>query len=251
MARMRQQISLVLSQRFWFKVGDIDDCWVLSALQLVFAVMPWIHLPSTKVFREAAGDPDDGEADGGEQQEIMRGIRTLWPEIRKYLHRVDHGDWRGLVTTLEQGHPVSLAVDSAHLPDPRGFTGPHRITAVETPNGKKWIGNPLGPAYDRWDELAAWEDIREAVMRYGQMTSRKSRGAWYIAGPTAEEAFPHHPLFGPMVADAVAVECADLAAENRELRTALTACSSTSAAAVEAARANAEAAAKFVAMFGG
>lgn len=252
MSVVRQQISMVLSQRFSPKVGDIDDCWVLSAIMLAFASLPWLSLPDTKAFREAARDPDDGVTDGGSQTEIMRGLRRTWPELNGHLHRVDGGTFATMVLALSQNRPVSVAVDSSRLPNPMGFKGAHRVNLAKTPNGKAWIGNPLASPYAPWELLpGGFEDVRDAVMAYGLSSARQERGAWFISGPSPEEAIRLHPAWGPELAETVKRITAELQAEVKELRDEVTKLSTTGQKAVEAAKAAIRTNTEFVATFGG
>lgn len=246
---MRQQISLILSQKFWPGVGDIDDCWVLSALMMVFAVFPWLPLPGTKVFRAAAGDPDDTQSDGGSQQEIMKGIRRTWPSVANLFRQHDHDSWNEFAGDVGQGRNVSVAVDSSLLPDKIkfGFNGFHRVNVCMQPGGRVFFGNPLADAYDKWIEIDNLDVIRDAVMAYGKAKTGRDRGAWYIASPTVERAFEMHPLLAAEVKAAIAVATEHLSAENRDLRHELTSLATVAGGAISEAEQVIAAAEAFVA----
>lgn len=224
MATIRQQISIILSQKFWPGVGDIDDCWVLSGIMMVFAVFPWLHLPGTKAFRAAAGDPDDTLSDGGSQEEIIRGIRKTWPNVASLFRQHDHASWNELVGDLGQGRHLSIAFDSSLLPPDLqfGFKGYHRANVAMQPGGRIFFGNPLADAYDRWIEIDNVNVIRDAVMAYGKAKTGKDRGAWYIASPTVEQAFGTHPLLAGEVKAGIDTATIALKEENRALRHELT-----------------------------
>lgn len=192
------QTSMVFNQVRWPGARDADDCWVLSGgVQCVNATAPWLRLVSVPVFRKAAGRPDvQGRADGGQLDDIKRGVETLWPawyrdetrlRVRKQV------TWESLREWAEgrpEGHrPLSIAVVSAKLP-PRlqfGFTGPasyHQLSLVVKSDGRWLVANPLAPVYSRWVEVNPAE-LRPAVMAYGRARTGQG-GAWFVAFPSDE-----------------------------------------------------------------
>ena len=163
------QTSMVFSQRTWPGVGDLDDCWVLSSLQSVNCSAPWLYLPNSDVFRKAAGDPDDGKADGGRISEIVLGVTTLYPEFKGKLTRLVGEPFATLRHLAASGRPVSVALTSGKLPpDIRHGKGdvPHQCTVVEKAGGRVLFANPMAPMGSKWDEVD-WTDIRPAILDYG------------------------------------------------------------------------------------
>lgn len=186
------QTSQVFSQRTWPQSGDLDDCWVVATIWCQNAVAPWLYLQNTTGFRNAAGDPDDGQTDGGRLSEIMQACRTLWPQLHVQPHR---GTWAALEKLIDAGHPVSVAVDSGALP-PRhqyGFTGLHQIALYSKGSGPLGIMNPLDKDRARPDTISR-DNARAAAKAYGAGTAYDTYAAVF---PTEAEAFTTHPLYVP------------------------------------------------------
>lgn len=183
------QTSLVFSQRYWFGVGDPDECGALSAIQCAHAVAPWLRLPGTKAFRDAARNPDtQGEPNGWSVDTILRGVTGTWPVFEDRLVPLRGARFADLRTAAADGRPVSIAVLADLLPPrlSKGVTVPHQVSIVERGDGRLLLANPwVGPRMERW-ELATWDLIRPAVMAYGEARTGK-RGVWAVAFPTAAE----------------------------------------------------------------
>lgn len=209
------QTSQVLSQVYWPLAGDVDDCWVVSALQAVHCVMPWAHLPTVRGFRQAAGDPDDGDRDGGNVRELVAGITGCFPALEGHLEPFRGASWASLESGLAAGHPVTVATDSSRLPPgvAFGFAGLHQVTVVLRPDGRALLANPLARPHARWEELAL-DRLRPAIMGYGQLRAGVN-GAWGVMLPTEAEAFRLHPLYVPADTAALAAARAEGRAEGK------------------------------------
>jgi hypothetical protein len=184
------QLSMVFNQIAWPGVGkgDYDDCWVLSSIQCVHAVAPWLRLPSSRAFRKAAGDPDDGYRDGGTLGEIVKGVETMWPRyFNGHLTQRRGASWQTFVEDVELERPVSVATISAKLPTRLqfGFGGYHQISVAKNAKGDWLVANPLAPVYSRWVKVQPAE-MKAAVMSYGRDKDGRS-GAWYVVFPDAEQ----------------------------------------------------------------
>lgn len=183
------QTSIVLSQRYWFGVGDPDECGALSAIQCAHAVAPWLHLPGTDAFRAAGQNPDtQGEPNGWSVDSIMRGVTGTWPVFDGRLLPMRGDRFVQLELYVASGRPVSVAVLANLLPPrlSKGVTVPHQVSIAERPDGRLILANPwVGPKMERW-ELATWDLIRPAIMEYGKARTGK-RGVWAVAFPTALE----------------------------------------------------------------
>lgn len=183
------QTSFVLNQVTWPGVGDIDDCWVLSALQCVLAVQPQRHLVGVPLFREKAGNPDDpNEPDGGNLAQIVRGVVGCYPVFDGLLRRLRGASWPELVAVLNEGRPVSLSIVSGKLPVryQYGFAGLHQVT-LALDHGTRKFANPLAKAQSRWDDLGSWDTVKAAALEYGRVRAG-SPGVWAVVFPT-EAAF--------------------------------------------------------------
>lgn len=135
-----------LNQKVYPGVGDIDDCWVVATIWAIRReTRQTTHLPNCKVYRAAAGDPDDGRKDGGTLDEIAQGASRLYPHINFIKYAKPNG-WAGLVALLDKGYTVSIATKSSYLPRAYrfGFLGTHQIAAFKR-DGKFYIMNPLQP----------------------------------------------------------------------------------------------------------
>ena len=160
---------MVFSERTWPGAGDLDECWVMSALQCVNASAPWLYLPNSDVFRHAAGDPDDGHRDGGSIAEIVKGVTTLYPEFKGNLTVLRGESFATLKRQAASGRPVSVALSAAKLPDKiRHGTGnvAHQCTVVLKPDGRVLFANPMAPMGSKWDNVD-WNDLRPAILDYG------------------------------------------------------------------------------------
>lgn len=184
-------IRQTFSQRTWPGAGDIDDCWVLSALQAVQAVAPWEPLLTVPEFRRYAGDPDDGNADGGNVDDIIRGIRAAFPALAPHCTPL-RGSWAWdrVLDAIKSGRPASVCVVSAKLPDRYGFAGLHQVTYFHEPGVGLRVANPL--ARDRSEPTRiGTQAARDAALAYG---GGKFHG---VLMPTQAVAFTTHPLYRP------------------------------------------------------
>jgi hypothetical protein len=208
------QVSEVFSQRHWPLHGDLDDCWVVSSLQVVHAVMPWLRLPSVRRFRAEAGDPDDGVRDGGNVAEIMRGMLGTWPVLQGHLEPFRGASWSSLEAGLAEGRPVTVAVDSSRLPAGirYEFNGAHQVTVWQRADGHVLVANPLAEPHSQWDELNNATPLRPAIMGYGRLRTTWS-GAWGVMLPTEADCFKLHPLYVPSDTAALAAARAEGYAE--------------------------------------
>lgn len=203
------QTSAVFSQRDWPAhdpdpddgTADLDDCWVIAALQLVHAAAPWVRLPNVRRARRAAGDPDDGHRDGGRPVETMRLLRGLYPQLAPFCRRLDARPLDEVWAALDAGRPVSAAIIAGKLPKrlQHGYAGAHQVTIARDPDLGAWavvLADPLAPPHSRW-KAAGWPALMPALEAYA------GRGrATVIAGPTAAEALTVHPLADLAVASA-------------------------------------------------
>lgn len=190
------QLSMVLSQRTWPGVGDFDECWIMSILQCTLAVAPWEYLPGTDAMRAAAGDPDDGDHDGGNIREIRRAVRELWPRLDPMLTSLDGISIDRLKAEVRAGRPVSIALMPGKLP-PRLRHGvgnvPHQCTVAERASGTIAFANPFATTGDRWDDVQ-WSDIVPAIEAYGR---GKAVG---VAWPSEHDALTASPTYRSRVA---------------------------------------------------
>lgn len=182
-------IRQTFSQRTWPGVGDIDDCWVLSAIQCANAVAPWLPLLTSPEFRAFAGDPDDGRDDGGNVADITKGARAAWPKLAPYLKSLSGVPFATVLAGLQQERPLSACVVSAKLPDRYGFAGLHQITVHHRP-GALYVSNPLAPDRSKPTLIRAAQ-LEAAMLAYG---NGKCYGVLF---PTIDEAFTTHPLYRP------------------------------------------------------
>ena len=241
------QVSFVFNQRLWPGAGDIDDCWVVSAIQCANVSAPWLYLPTVPQFRTAAGDPDDGKSDGGNVDEIVKGVTTLWPAFAGKLKVLKGAAYDTLVDHVLKGRPVSLCIDSSKLPSAlqHGFTGMHQVSFVlkDAPDGARLYANPLAKVYSRWERIEKLAVLRPAILAYGkQRIGRESVfavvfpseaemvGQWQIAREYAAKVSDLH--------NAQLIEERDEAKANEKImRDQLTAASTIAAAAIDDAKA--------------
>lgn len=196
----RLQLSLVLSQRTWPQVGDLDDCWVLSILQSVLACIPWAHLPGTTAVRTAAGIPDrPNAADGGRIGPILKASTTLWPILDGKLTAIRGGAVATVQAGVRAGRPASVAIDLNQLPARLRYqatSGPllHQVTLGQ--NGTQLLlANPLKAMGQPWDAVD-WSDVLPAIRAYG------GGSAYAVLYPTAETMAPYAPGVDELVAAA-------------------------------------------------
>lgn len=192
------QTSQVFSQRTWPGANPpgettLDDCWVLSAIQALNVVDPGARLVGSKVFRAAAGDPDDGDRDGGQLAEIIAGIEGCFPQYKGKLKAHRGVSYDVVRRLLAEGRPLSLATAGDLLPDKAryGVTVPHQVTVAQPTRlrgtDRALVANPMAPAYSSWVEVTLSE-LRPSVMGYGRKHSAaQAPGAWFVAFPTEDE----------------------------------------------------------------
>lgn len=209
------QLSLVLSQRFWFGTGVVkDDCWAMTVIQPMFAVCPWIRLPSVQAVRAAAGKPDiAGQSVGGDVGDIRTAAVALWPELRGRLEVLRGATYEELKALVRAGRPAAVSLDAALLPArlANGVTVLHGVTLAVRPSGQLAMANPWADAADRWDDCT-WAEIRDAVMGYGRRRAG-TPGAWAVAWPTEQEMAPLNPAIAGRLDELAATLAAAKVAE--------------------------------------
>jgi hypothetical protein len=183
-------IEQTFSQKVWPKAGDIDDCWVVATLQCANAVAPWLPLLDVTEFRAFAGDPDNGVDDGGNVDDIMKGITAAWPELVKGCTAVRGWTWERVLTEIKGGRPFDACVISARLPVNYGFLKAHQVTLFQEPGVGLHICNPLAPDRSEPPRIAT-ASAQAACEAYG---NGKVYGVLF---PTVETAFKTHPLYLP------------------------------------------------------
>ena len=190
---------MVLSQLTWPQVKDIDDCWVLSALQCVNVVAPWEHLYGVTAFRAAAGDPDDGNMDGGSLAEIVKGTVGLFPSFAGLLTTLRNVSWAAFTAEANRHRPLSVAVDSGKLPSrlAYGFHGKHQVTIAVKGDGTILFANPLATYYSRWTTVQ-WADVKTAILGYST-----AGGAYAVAYPTDAQMGPLLPAVAARIDELV------------------------------------------------
>ncbi len=124
---------------------DVDDCWTMALLWAAVAADPGARRYTISEIRAAAGDPDDGVADGGNLAEFVRAATTLWPALAptRYLGPAD-----GLLEAVRSGRAAAVAVWAGALPRELQFrfTGPHAVGLVwDAGRGTFLLANPLAP----------------------------------------------------------------------------------------------------------
>lgn len=133
-----------ISQVGYPKAGDIDDCWAVASLTCLWNIARDLRLPDMRVFREAAGNPDEPNiSDGGNVFQIARAFQELYPKMPfQVLYLRAWADFAALMRGT--GRVASVAVTSSKLPSGLryGFNGAHQCAVEWTPDG--WILlNPL------------------------------------------------------------------------------------------------------------
>ena len=214
------QTSMVFNQVKWPAAGDVDDCWVLSALQCVNVTAPWQFLYSVKSFRKAAGDPDDGVKDGGTLAEIIKGVTTLYPVYTGKLTKLAGNPWTDFTRMASSHRPLSVSVVSARLPARLqfGFKGYHQISVAVKDDGRWLVANPLAPVYSRWVQVVP-EEIKAAIMAYGTAKGGKA-SVYAVAFPddaVMAATYAAHTDTTPFDQDDVDRITAAVAAERDEL----------------------------------
>ncbi len=196
----RLQTSIVLSQRTWPGVGDLDDCWVLSILQCVLACLSWAHLPGTTAVRKAAGDPDDGKADGGNIAEIIRAAAALWPVLEGKLTPIRGGTPAALRAAVRAGRPASVALMLDKLPPALRYNGgsatpvAHQVTLAQA-GDQLLLANPLKAMGQPWD-VVTWAQVVPAIRAYG------NGAVFAVLFPTSAAMAPYAPGVAELVAAA-------------------------------------------------
>ena len=223
------QTGIVFSQRYWPGVADVgDDCWAVTVIQATNVVAPWLRLASVAEVRKAAGDPDDGTADGGNLAEVLRGAEGTYPVLRGKLIAMRGAPMATLQGHLREHRPVSVAVIAEQLPIrlSHGVRVPHQVTLALKADGTLWMANPWSAPFERWDRCS-WSDIEDAVLAYGKAKAG-ARGVWAAAWPTEATMWAAYtPVDDPTPYDA-----ADIAAATAELKAEVAALAGKIAAAV-------------------
>ena len=194
---MSLQTSHVFNQQAWPGAGDVDDCWVVSAVQLANVSAPWLTLASVPAFRKAAGDPDDGKTDGGNLDEIMAGLRGAYPSIAPYCRKLAKVTAALAWALLLEGRPLSVAVISSALPANLrfGYAGPHQVT-LAIKSDQLYFANPLAPRYSSWIPVS-WSALLPALAAHAG--AGRVNG---VSGPTQLEAVLVHPMMDTATAKA-------------------------------------------------
>lgn len=202
-------IRQTFSQRTWPGAGDIDDCWVLSAIQGANAVAPWLPLLTVPEFRTFAGDPDDGVSDGGNVDDLMTGIRGAWPALAALctpLRGNAAWPWSRILDEIKSGRPASVCVVSAQLAHTYGFAGLHQVTYFHEPGVGLRVANPLAPDRSEPTRIAT-RTAQAAAEAFG------GGKVHCVLFPTVAAAFATHPLYqAPGGLDQSDVDAAVLAA---------------------------------------
>ncbi len=168
----------VFNQVRYPEAEDIDDCWVVATVWAALASRPSARKPTVTEFRAAAGDPDDGNADGGSESEVYRGARGIWPDIPVTAY---HGEWAPLAKLIKSGRIASAAVLSSRLPINYGFLGWHQVGVAW--DGGYVVANPLAP------EGSAPTAIGEAALRSAVMPLGYARALLFPV-PEVDVPFP-------------------------------------------------------------
>lgn len=189
------QISLVLSQRVWFKMGgktDLDDCWILTILQAILAITPWVQIASVARVREWANDPDDGESDGGNIREIVRAVETGYPEYKGKLRKLRGVSWSAFRDEIATGRFVSVALILNKLSPALRDTAsdnptPHQVL-IGMVNGQVFLFNPMQDMPERPHRIELAE-VKAAILEYGNNL------VFGVSFPTPREMLPTHPAY--------------------------------------------------------
>lgn len=189
-------IEQVASQRTWPRVGDIDDCWILSWLMCQIAVAPWLPWWDTTEARRFAGDPDDGRSDGNDTgvNDMVRGIRAATPALGALITPL-RGSWdfAKLLPKVKTGQPFAAAVIGSSLP--KVYTRvPHQVVLFHEPGVGLRLADPMAP--DRSEPYRISTDAaKKALESFGGAGE-----VWGVLFPNRADAFKTHPLYVPTTA---------------------------------------------------
>ena len=171
------------TQRSWPGAGDVDDCWVVATIWSAVAREPSAWRPTVTQFRELAGDPDDGDRDGGSLAEVIRGARAAWPRLP--IDRFESADVDELADRVAHGAVASIAVWCGALPAELqyGFRFAHQ-------GGLAWDGrdlvfmNPLARSGEPPRRILV-ADLRRAMLDPRLGYSGRARAAIFEVVPMA------------------------------------------------------------------
>ena len=147
---------------------DIDDCWVVAALQVARAVGAAIAGITIPVFRKAANRPDNPQVSNpGGAADVIRGLNKLWPKLRVSQSSRVWVTYRA--SLVKQGKVSILMVLSDKLTTEHqyGFKGPkswHAIS-VRYVAGTFYGVNPLQPKGTKADRYSESE-LKAAAEAY-------------------------------------------------------------------------------------
>ena len=190
------QTGMVFNQKYWPGAGDVDDCWVVSSIQAVNVVAPWLPLYAVPTFRKAAGNPDQPGPTGGSLLDTVQGVDGCYPAMRGMLRRMRGQSWTEFLTEARAHRPISVSILSSKLPTRLrfGFLGYHRVTIAVKGNGTWLFANPLAPRYSRWQVIKP-DDIKDAVLDYG-VAHAGQHGVWAVVFPTDQDMAPKYFAIG-------------------------------------------------------
>lgn len=210
---MDPQVTVgVFAQASWPGAGDIDDCWVVSDLQGVHAVAPWLPLVTVPKYREVAGNPDQPGRTGGTIAQSRLALKTLYPTlaIEAFLPSAEL-TWATFAAKIQGGRvaSVNLVSDALPLALRHGGTGGHRCLVFPTASGWR-IMNPLARAHSRPEEITE-AALRAAIAAYGP-------GIRCIVFPDPDDAIRTHPAVVALSAQLQAAQAAAAAADQLSAR---------------------------------
>jgi hypothetical protein len=188
----------VFNQRRWPQAGDTDDCWAIADLMAVHSVAPWLQLPAMSRYREAAENPRAPGPTPGNIDHSTRAIQALYPRFGELIEVVREVAFSEFLPKLKAGHPASLSVLSASLPQRLqfGFTGNHRV-AVFWNGTEIRLANPLARAHSRTKPISE-DELHKAVRDHPFVRVHA------VMMPTVEQAFQVHPLLTGAIEAAIA-----------------------------------------------
>lgn len=133
----------VFNQASWFGVGDVDECWIIATYWPLVAagVMTRDQLPSIAAFRKAAGRPDLPGPSGGNNNDLVKGLKALAPSAEVKLFSSSLSSFS---LQLAYGYIASVSLLSSALPEYLrfGFQGAHQVS-IFLQAGKFYLMNPL------------------------------------------------------------------------------------------------------------
>lgn len=180
--------------------NDIDDCWVVAALQSGRAVGADIKGIDIPKFRKAAGRPDDpGKTNPGGAADVLRGANVLWPKLRIKLSSTKFDTFWA---SLRQGWVAVILIDSSKLPaDIRyGFNGLHAATArlviTGGDNETCYEINPLQPKGTRAKTISK-ATLKAALMGYPRAVQAVLFAPAPVPAPKPPEPGPTPPIVDP------------------------------------------------------